>query len=129
MQIIIEGYQYPAGSVDIVRLPDPIPCRGDVGMWTLDADVVRLEKNQPWGSKFMQRVSADLKTWMPEAKCFSPTNLKYMRRFFKLYCPAPIVQQVADRLPIQQFEGSFPSVAGRADHLPRKGSGHGAVRP
>ena len=129
MQIIIEGYQYPAGSVDIVRLPDPIPCRGDVGMWTLDADVVRLEKNQPWGSKFMQRVSADLKVWMPEAKCFSPTNLKYMRRFFKLYCPAPIVQQVADRLPIQQFEGSFPSVAGRVDHLPRKGSGHGAVRP
>ena len=39
MQIIIEGYQYPAGSVDIVRLPDPIPCRGDVGMWTLDADL------------------------------------------------------------------------------------------
>lgn len=35
----LEGYQYPAGSVDIVRLPDPIPCRGDVGMWTLDADL------------------------------------------------------------------------------------------
>ena len=59
---------------------------------------MRLEKDQPWGSKFMQRVSADLKTWMPEAKCFSPTNLKYMRRFFKLYCPAPIGQQVADQL-------------------------------
>ena len=117
--------------------------------WSLGADIVRLEKDQPWGSRFMQRVSADLKTWMPEAKCFSPTNLKYMRRFFKLYCPAPIgqqvadqlevkgaqqnadqiVQQVADRLPIQQFEGSFPSVAGRVDHLPRKGSGHGAVCP
>ena len=99
--------------------------------WSLGADIVRLEKDQPWGSRFMQRVSADLKTWMPEAKCFSPTNLKYMRRFFKLYCPAPIgqrvadqlevkgaqqnadqiVQQVADRLPIQQFEGSFPNVA------------------
>ena len=39
MQIIIEGCQYPAVSVDIVRLPDPIPCRGDVGMWTLDADL------------------------------------------------------------------------------------------
>ena len=39
MQIIIEGCQYPAGSVDIVRLSDPIPCRGDVGMWTLDADL------------------------------------------------------------------------------------------
>ena len=39
MQIIIEGYQYPAGSVDIVRLPDPILCRGDVWMWTLDSDL------------------------------------------------------------------------------------------
>ena len=39
MQIIIEGYQYPAGSVDIVRLLKPIPCRGDVGMWTLDTDL------------------------------------------------------------------------------------------
>ena len=48
--------------------------------WSLGADIVRLEKDQPWGSRFMQRVSADLKTWMPEAKCFSPTNLKYMRR-------------------------------------------------
>ena len=71
MQIIIEGYPYWWDLSSIVRLPDPIPCRGDVGMWTLDADVVRLEKNQPWGSKFMQRVSADLRTWMPEAKCFS----------------------------------------------------------
>ena len=38
--------------------------------WSLGADIVRLEKDQPWGSKFMQRVSADLKAWMPEAKCF-----------------------------------------------------------
>lgn len=35
----LEGCQYPAGSVDIVRLPDPIPCRGDVGMWQLPEDV------------------------------------------------------------------------------------------
>ena len=46
--------------------------------WSLGADIVRLEKDQPWGSKFMQRVSADLKVWMPEAKCFSVRNLQYM---------------------------------------------------
>ena len=79
--------------------------------WSLGADIVRLEKDQPWGSKFMQRVSADLKAWMPEAKCFSPTNLKYMRRFFKLYCPAPIGQQVADQLQLGQFEAKFPNVS------------------
>ena len=49
--------------------------------WSPGADIVRLEKVQPWGSKFMQRVSADLKAWMPEAKCFSVRNLQYMRLF------------------------------------------------
>lgn len=39
MQIIIEGYPYWWDLSSIVRLPDPIPCRGDVGMWTLDADL------------------------------------------------------------------------------------------
>ena len=29
--------------------------------WFLGADIVRLERDQPWGSKFMHRVSADLK--------------------------------------------------------------------
>ena len=53
--------------------------------WSLGADIVRLEKDQPWGSKFMQRVSADLKTWMPEAKCFSVRNLQYMRLFASIY--------------------------------------------
>ena len=49
--------------------------------FALGADIVRMEKDQPWGSKFMQRVSADLKSWMPEAKCFSKVNLYYMVRF------------------------------------------------
>ena len=39
MQIIIEGYPYWWDLSSIVHLPDPIPCRGDVGMWTLDADL------------------------------------------------------------------------------------------
>ena len=39
-----------------------------------------------------------------------PTNLKHMRRFFKLYCPAPIGQQVADQLQLGQFEAKFPNV-------------------
>ena len=94
--------------------------------WSLGADIVRLEKDQPWGSKFMQRVSTDLKAWMPEAKCFSRVNLYYMVRFFNLYAPAKIVQQVAERtapvpagaivqqvaeqLPLQAFSRDYPNV-------------------
>lgn len=89
--------------------------------------IVRLEKDQPWGSKFMHRVSADLKAWMPEAKCFSRINLYYMVRFFNLYAPAQIVQQVveqshakpddaqivqqvAEQLPLRSFVTDYPNV-------------------
>ena len=96
--------------------------------WSLGADIVRLEKGQPWGSKFMQRVSADLKAWMPEAKCFSVTNLKYMRRFANLYFPSAVGHQLGDQLglsggavqvghqaggqlQLSRFEGAFPMVS------------------
>ena len=96
--------------------------------WSLGSDIARIEKNQPWGSKFMQRVSADLKSWMPEAKCFSKVNLYYMVRFFNLYAPMPIVQQVAEQsrttfdsdsaivrqnaeqLALQSFMTTYPNV-------------------
>ena len=51
----------------------------------LGRDITLMEKGQPWGSGFLKRVSLDLKRKMPEADCFSPTNLAYMRRFFELY--------------------------------------------
>ena len=100
--------------------------------WSLGADILRLEKDQPWGSKFMQRVSADLKTWMPEAKCFSVRNLQYMRLFVELYGTRGIAQQPVAQLAsgeftqqvvaqisavgsrtteLRQFEQDFPNVS------------------
>ena len=100
--------------------------------WLLGADIVRLEKDQPWGSKFMQRVSADLKAWMPEAKCFSVRNLQYMRLFVELYGTRGIAQQPVAQLAsgeftqqvvaqisavgsrtteLRQFEQDFPNVS------------------
>ena len=100
--------------------------------WSLGADIVRLEKNQPWGTKFMQRVSADLKVWMPEAKCFSVRNLQYMRLFAELYGTREIAQQAVAQLEsgeftqqvvaqisavgsrtteLRQFEQDFPNVS------------------
>ena len=64
----------------------------------LGADIVRMEKDQPWGSGFLKRLSLDLKMQMPEADCFSPRNLAYMRSFFKLYAGEPILPQVGAKL-------------------------------
>ncbi len=34
-----EGYQYWWDLSNVVRLPEPIPCRGNVGMWQLPSDI------------------------------------------------------------------------------------------
>ena len=46
--------------------------------WSLGADIVRMEPNQPWGSKFMQHLSEDIRREIPGAGCFSRINLYYM---------------------------------------------------
>ena len=77
----------------------------------LGADIVRMEKDQPWGSGFLKRLSLDLKMQMPEAGCFSRINLYYMARFFKLYAHPPIVQQVAEQLDDDDLTQKVQQVA------------------
>ena len=93
--------------------------------WSLGADIVRLEPDQPWGSKFMQRLSEDIRREIPDAGCFSRVNLYYMRWFFELYCMrpivpqageqlkgqlAPIVPQAGEQLPVEAYQRQFPNV-------------------
>ena len=66
--------------------------------FSLGRDIAIQEKNQPWGSGFLKRLSCDLKMQMPEAECFSITNLKYMRLFFKLYAGNLIGHQLGDQM-------------------------------
>ena len=94
--------------------------------WSLGADIVRMEPDQPWGSKFMQRISEDIRREIPNAGCFSRINLYYMRWFFELYCMRPIVPQAGEQLkeqlepivpkaggelPVEAFQLRFPNVA------------------
>ena len=64
----------------------------------LGADIVRMEKDQPWGSGFLKRLSLDLKMQMPEAECFSVTNLNYVRYFYTLYSRIAILPQAGEEL-------------------------------
>ena len=66
--------------------------------WSLGADIVRMEPDQTWGSKFMQHLSADIRRELPGAGCFSCGNLYYMRWFFELYCMRPILPQLGGKL-------------------------------
>lgn len=53
--------------------------------WNLGRDIVVLKAEARWGDKFLKTLSADLNTIMPEAGCFSETNLKYMKYFYEMY--------------------------------------------
>ena len=68
----------------------------------LGRDIAMQEKSQPWGSGFLKRLSLDLKMQMPEAECFSITNLKYMRLFFELYAENLFGHQVGDQIAYKE---------------------------
>lgn len=55
--------------------------------WELGRDIVELHAEKRWGDKVISRLSIDLHKAMPDAKCFSKTNLLYMKNFYRLYNP------------------------------------------
>lgn len=55
--------------------------------WSLGRDIVAMKAETRWGSKFFKNLSKDLKEQIPNASCFSVTNLKYMKNFYLLYMP------------------------------------------
>ncbi len=54
--------------------------------WSMGKDIVERNFANIYGSGFFQKLSGDLQKQLPEAKVFSPNNLRYMRSFYLLYC-------------------------------------------
>ena len=55
--------------------------------WELGRDIVELHAELQWGMKFLSILSRDLKKAIPEATCFSKTNLLYIKNFYLIYKP------------------------------------------
>lgn len=53
--------------------------------WSLGKDIVEMHAESKWGDGFYKNVCRDLKAALPEANCFSETNVKYMKGFYMLY--------------------------------------------
>lgn len=53
--------------------------------WRLGRDIAELHVESRWGSGFFETLSRDLKREIPNAKGFSPRNLRYMKRFYELF--------------------------------------------
>ena len=78
----------------------------------LGHDIVRMEKDQPWGSGFLKRLSVDLKMQLPDAGCFFITNLNYIRYFYSLYSHIVILPQPGEELTKHE---KLPQVGAKSD--------------
>jgi predicted nuclease of restriction endonuclease-like (RecB) superfamily len=65
----------------------------DIGQRILDK-----QSGEGWGSRVIDRLSADLREAFPDMKGFSPRNLKYMRSFAAAWPDPSIVQELLARL-------------------------------
>lgn len=77
--------------------------------WKLGRDIEAKQYTNTYGSGFYKKLSQDLKNEMPGIKGFSPTNLKYMSYFYKLYAPLFVNrQQPADDFKGKPSETNIP---------------------
>ena len=67
--------------------------------YQIGKDILQRQSAEGWGSKIVDRLSADLKKAFPEMNGFSPRNLKYMRRFAEVWPDESIVQRSVAQLP------------------------------
>ena len=67
--------------------------------WDMGKMIAGKQNKAKWGDGVVSQLSRDLMIEFPEMKGFSPTNLKYIRRWFLFYSqPISIGQQLVDQL-------------------------------
>ena len=65
--------------------------------WSVGKDITERHADSKWGNKFFQNMSMDMTDVIPNAKGFSPTNLRYMMRFYALFKDIEIVPQLEEQ--------------------------------
>jgi predicted nuclease of restriction endonuclease-like (RecB) superfamily len=67
--------------------------------WRIGCELLARESQEGWGSKVVTRLSADLRDRFPEARGFSPRNLRYMKSFAAAWQDFAMLQTVSATLP------------------------------
>jgi len=67
--------------------------------WRVGREILDRQEAEGYGTKVIDRLSADLRTAFPDAKGFSPRNLKYMRAFAAAWPNEEVVQRTVAQLP------------------------------
>ena len=66
--------------------------------WSLGRDIIEMHAESHWGSGFFKELSRDLQREIPNAKGFSPRNLRYMKRFYELFPASEFLPQAAAQI-------------------------------
>lgn len=67
--------------------------------WDIGQIILDRQNKEGWGTKVIDRLSADLRQAFPDMQGLSPRNLKYMRAFAAAWPNREIVQQTAAQIP------------------------------
>lgn len=67
--------------------------------WSIGNEILARQDAEGWGTRVIDRLSADLRDRFPETKGFSSRNLKYMRAFAAAWPDRAIVQASLAQLP------------------------------
>lgn len=87
--------------------------------FSLGADIVTKQAESKWGKSFFSTLSQDLQQLLPEAKCFSETNLRYMKRFYQLYFNDLVkLPQIGAELGVVD-EKNLPQVGAEMEIVPK----------
>ena len=78
--------------------------------WDLGRQIFEKQEQAQWGSSFINQLSKDLKKEFPEMSGFSPTNLHYIRKFYKFYCLEFSVTESKPILPQAEVEMQMPEI-------------------
>ncbi|MBR5565078.1 MAG: DUF1016 family protein [Roseburia sp.] len=68
--------------------------------WSIGKDITDKRTNSKWGNKFFQNMSMDLRDMIPNVKSFSPTNLRYMVRFYEVFKDIETFPQLGERFNV-----------------------------
>ena len=71
--------------------------------YSLGKDIVEMNAEAKWGSKFLHHLSRDLKEQLPDVEGFSPTNLLYIKNFYILYSNLLFTPQLGEHFAVNTF--------------------------
>ncbi|MGX9672055.1 PDDEXK nuclease domain-containing protein [Mycobacterium sp. HM-7] len=70
-----------------------------VTYWQVGREIVARMEFEGWGARVVDRLADDLRERFPDAKGFSPRNLRYMRTFAEAWPDWPMLQRSVATLP------------------------------